>query len=145
MDEVVVEHTTLIAEAQGNIEILIAEAWRKNHKIDRLRGLVDEFLTQVTVMEGQMEHPIEILDSPLPVPLLPPHVHTLVPIEDLNLEGEEDDGVDLEEVFRVRLGEEYADGETILDVLWRRNARAKEVPKYEEASAYDNPGYVSDH
>jgi len=96
-------------------------------------------------MEGRMEHPIEILDSPLPVPIPPPHVHTLVPIEDLNPEGEEDEGVYLEEEFQVRPGEEYEDGETILDVLWRRNARAKEVPEYEEAPAYDDLGYVSDY
>jgi len=45
--------------------------------------------------------------------------HRLVPIEELvpDLEGEEDEGVDLEEVFQVMLGEEYEDGETILDVL----------------------------
>ena len=54
-------------------------------------------------------------------------------------------GVDLEEVFRVMLGEEYADGETILDVLWRRNARAEEVPEYIDPPAYNDLGYVSDH
>ena len=45
----------------------------------------------------------------------------------------------------MRPGEEYADGETILDVLQRRNVRAEEVPKYVEPLAYNNPGYVSDH
>ena len=72
----------------------------------------------------------------------------LVLIEDLNLEaeeGEEEEGVDLEEVFRVMPGEEYADGEMILDVLWQRNVRAEEVPKYEEPLEYNDPGYVSDH
>jgi len=42
-------------------------------------------------------------------------------------------------------GEEYADGETILDVLWRRNVRAEEVPEYEEPPEYNDPGYTSDH
>jgi len=60
-------------------------------------------------------------------------------------EGEEGDGrVDLEEVFRVMPGEEYVDGETILDVL-RRNARAEEVPEYVDPPAYNDLGYVSDH
>jgi len=70
----------------------------------------------------------------------------LVPIEELvlDLEGEGEQGVDLE-VFRVRLGEEYADGKTVLDVLWRRNMQEGEVPEYEEALAYDDPGYILDH
>jgi len=42
-------------------------------------------------------------------------------------------------------GEEYVDGETILDVLRRRNARAEEVPEYVDPPAYNDPGYVSDH
>jgi len=72
--------------------------------------------------------------------------HRLVSIEELvpDLEGEGDQGVDLEEVFQVRPGEEYADGETILDVLWR-NAVAEEVPRYEEPPEYNDPGYTSDH
>ena len=70
----------------------------------------------------------------------------MVPIEELvpDLEDGGDQGVDLEEVFRVRPGEEYVDGEMILDVLWRRNARAEEVPEYVEPPAYNDPGYVSD-
>ena len=44
----------------------------------------------------------------------------------------------------MRPGEEYADGETILDVLWR-NAVAEEVPRYEEPPEYNDPGYTSDH
>ena len=42
-------------------------------------------------------------------------------------------------------GEEYEEGETILDVWRRRNLRGDEVPEYKEASAYDDPGYISDH
>jgi len=52
--------------------------------------------------------------------------------------------IDLEEVFQVMPGE-YIDGETILDVLRRRNARAEEVSEYIEPPAYNDPGYVSDH
>jgi len=149
VDEGVVEHTTLIAEAQGDIETLIAEVRRKDHKIDRLRELVDELLNRVTALEGHEDNPIEIPDSPvaLPVRILIDDAHRLVPIEELvpDSEGEEDGGVDLEEVFRVMPGEEYADGETILDVLRRRNARAEEVPEYIDPPSYNDPGYVSDH
>ena len=36
-------------------------------------------------------------------------------------------------------GEEYVDGETILDVLWRRCVIVEAVPEYEEAPGYDEP------
>jgi len=67
VDEAVVEYMTLITEAQGDIETLIAEAQRKDHEIDRLRELVDELLNHVTVLEGRWDNPIEILDSPVPL------------------------------------------------------------------------------
>jgi len=104
VDEAVVEHTTLIAEAQGDIETLIAEARRKDHKIDHLRELVNELLNRVTALEGRQDNPIEIPDSPVPLPVRI-HIddaHCLVPIEELvpDSEGKEGDGgVDLEEVF----------------------------------------------
>jgi len=100
----------------------------------------------VTALEGHQDNPIEIPDSPVPLPIRI-HIddaHRLVPIEELVLDSEEDQGVDLE-VFRVRPGEEYADGETILDVLRRRNAREEEVPEYVAPPDYNDPGYVSDH
>ena len=149
VDEAVIEHTTLVVEAQGDIETLIADARRKTEQIDRLQTLVDELLTRITVLEGWAKHPIEIPDSPAPLPIriLVDDAHRLVPIEEVvpDSEGEGDGGIDLEEVFRVREGEEYVDGETILDVLWRRNARAEEVPEYVDPLAYNDPGYVSDH
>ena len=101
------------------------------------------------MLEGRTEHPIEIPDSPAPLPvrIMVDDTHHLVPIEELvpDSEGEEDQGVDLEEVFQVMPGEEYANGETILDVLRRRNAQAEEAPEYEEPPQYNDPGYVSDH
>jgi len=103
VDEAVMEHTTLIAEAQGDIETSIAKAWRKDHEIDRLRELVNELLNRVTALEGRVDNPIEILDSPAPLPvqILVDNAHRLVPIDELvpDSEGEEDQGVDLEEVF----------------------------------------------
>ena len=57
------------------------------------------------MLEGRAEHLIEIPDSPIPLPIriVVDNAHRLVPIEELvpDLEGEEDQGVDLEEVFRV--------------------------------------------
>ena len=108
---------------------------------------------------GRRDTLIEILDSPvaLPVHILPPAEHRLVPIEELNPDSGEDkehwaitedqaqvlEGRDAEELGLV--GELFEDGEDILDVLQRRNLRGDEVPEYEEAPAYDNPGYISDH
>ena len=100
------------------------------------------------MLEGQAEYPIEIPDSPAPLPvwIMVDDAHQLVPIEELVPDSEgADEGVDLEEVFRVLPGEEYVDGETILDVLRRRNAVAEEVLRYEEPLEYNDPGYVSDH
>jgi len=149
VDEAVVEHTTLITEVQGDIETLIAKARRKDHEIDRLRELVNELLNRVTALEGRQDNPIEIPDSPAPLPvwILIDDAHRLVPIEELVPDSEDggNGGVDLEEVFRVMPGEEYVDGETILDVLRRRNARAEEVPEYVDPPAYNDLGYVSDH
>ena len=51
------------------IETLIAEARRKDHEIDRLRELVDELLNRVTALEGRQDNPIEIPDSPAPLPV----------------------------------------------------------------------------
>jgi len=102
VDEVVIEHTTLVAEAQGDIETLIADVRRKSDQIDRLQILVNKLLTRITVLEGWAEHPIEIPDSPAPLPvrIMVDDAHCLVPIEELVLdsEGEGDGGVDLEEV-----------------------------------------------
>ena len=107
-------------------------------------------VNRVMALEGRQDNPIEIPDSPVPllVRIYIDNAHRLVPIEELvpDSEGEEGDGgVDLEEVFRVMPGEEYADGETILDVLRRRNARAEEVTEYVDPPAYNDLGYVSDH
>ena len=93
-------------------------------------------------LEGQRDSPIEIPDSPIPIPVPPPAKHRLIPIEELNPLEE---GVDLDQVFHPMVGELYKEGETILDVLWRRNLRGDEVPEYEEAPAYNDPGYILDH
>jgi len=120
---------------------------------------VGQLLEQVTVLEGRRDTQIEIPDSPVPLPIhiLLPAEHWLVPIEELNLDSGEDkecwaivedqaqvlEGRDAKELGLA--GELFKDGEDILDVLWRRNLRGDEVPVYEEALAYNNPGYISDH
>ena len=153
MDGVVTEHTMLIAEVQGNIENLIARVRRRNNEVFALQmeimglcHLVDQLLTQMTVLEGWRDSLIEILDSPVLILISSLAGHLLILIEDLNPEeGEEDEGVDLDEVFHPMPGEEYVEGETILDVLQRRNLRGDAVPEYEEALVYDDPGYILDH
>jgi len=93
VDEAVVEHTTLIAEAQGDIENLIArDRGRLNiedalrMEVTGLRHLVSQLLRRVTALEGRQEHPIEV--------------------EDDSEDEDDDDGVDLDEVFRVIPGED---------------------------------------
>jgi len=153
MDEEVTEHTTLIAEAQGNIKNLIAGMQQKDREINSLQGqvaslwgLVDELLVWVTALEGRRDSLIEIPDSPIPIPVPLPAKHQLIPIKGM---------APLEEVFRVLEGEDayelgvegeiFEDGETILDVLQRRNLRGDEVPLYEQPPDYNNLGYISNH
>jgi len=119
-------------------------------EIRSLHLLVDQLLTRVTVLEGRRDSPIEILESPvaLPVRILLPAKHRLVPIEDLGPEEEEeeeDGGVDLDEVFHLLPGDVWVEGEDILDVLRRRNLVGDAVPEYEEPPEYNNPGFVLDH
>jgi len=132
--------------------------WIQQDEIRDLRGLVGQLLERVTVLEGRRDTPIEIPDSPalLPVCILPAEEHQLVPIE-LNLNSDEDEerwaiaedqaqvleGRDAEELGLV--GEEFVDGEDILDLLWRRELRGDKVPKYIEPLSYDDLGYISDH
>ena len=39
----------------------------------------------------------------------------------------------------------FKDGETILDVLQRRNQWEEEVPRYIPPLDYNDPGYIPDH
>ena len=70
VDEAVVEHTMLIAEAQGDIENLIAGDRRRINvedalqtQVTGLRHLVSQLLRRVMVLEGRWEHPIEVEDD----------------------------------------------------------------------------------
>ena len=119
IDEVVVEHTTLIAEAQGDIENLIArDRGRLNvedalrMEVTGLRHLVAQLLRRVTALEGRPEHLIEVDDDSeeeeessedealVPVPA-PGVVYQLVPIEDL--EEEEDEESEIEEGLAIEI------------------------------------------
>jgi len=120
VDEAVVEHTTLIAEVQGDIKNLIArDRGRLNVKdalrmeVMGLRHLVSQLLHRVTALEGHQEHPIEVEDSSeeeesddedeAPVPVLAPGVvYQLVPIEDLE-EEEEDEDEEIEEGLAIEI------------------------------------------
>ena len=127
-------------------------------EIGELRDLVGQLLERVTVLEGRRDTPIEIPDSPIPLPVrILPGPHILVPIEELNPNSDEDEalwaiaedqarvleGRDAEELGVA--GEAFVDGEDILDVLRRRNLRGDEVPEYEDPPDYNDPGYTSDH
>jgi len=91
VEETVNEHSTLIEEVQGDVGNLIAGAHTSANiedalqiEVTGLRHLVSQLFRWVIALEGRQEHPIEVEDS----------------LEDE--EGSsEDDGVDLDEVFRV--------------------------------------------
>jgi len=93
VEETVVEHTTLITEVQGDVENLIAGACMSVNiedalriEVTGLRHLVSQLLRRVTALEGRQEHPIEVMDD--------------------SEDEDDDDGVDLDEVFRVIPGED---------------------------------------
>ena len=118
VDEVVTEYTTLIAEAQGDIENLIAGDRRRINvedalqtQVTGLRHLVSQLLHRVMALEGRQEHPIKVEDDseeedsgsdevPVPVPA-PGVVYQLVPIEDL--EEEEEEGLDIKEGLAIEI------------------------------------------
>ena len=160
------DHEERLAEVEsfpgimdGHLWDLQRRDWIQQDGICDLRGLVDQLLERVTVLEGRRDTPIEIPDSPVPLPIhiLLPVEHQLVPIEELNPDSGEDkelwaiaedqarvlEGRDAEELGLE--GELFVDGENILDVLRRRNLRGDEVPEYEEPPEYNDPGYTSDH
>jgi len=120
VDKAVVEHTTLIAEVQGDVENLIAGDRRRVNVKDALQTqvtglhhLVSQLLRWVTALEGRQEHPIEVEDdsdeeedsgsdeAPVPVPA-PGVVYQLVPIEDLEEEEEEADS-EIEEGLAIEI------------------------------------------
>ena len=118
--------------------------------------LVNELLIQVMVLEGHQGSPIEISDSLAPILIPSPGGNLLVEIQDRTdnkqnqvnvedltegqgqLEGEEAEELEL-------VGEIFEDGETIMDVLRRRNQREDEVPKYLDPPDYFDLGYISNH
>jgi len=70
VDEVVVEHTTLIAEVQSDVENIIARDRRRitvkdalQTQVTGLRHLVSQLLRRVTALEGWEEHLIEVDDD----------------------------------------------------------------------------------
>ena len=120
-----------------------------------------ELLRRVAVLEHGWDNPIMIPDSPKALPVQPPFVlgpgSVLIPIDDVDDERNQmiaEDQARVEEE-RQRLtaeqageweglvGEEYEEGETMEDVLWRVEARDAEVPRYPPVPGYDDP-YVPD-
>jgi len=92
VEEKVDEHSTLIEEIQGDVGNLIAGARTSANiedalqiEVTGLRHLVSQLMRRVTGLEGRQEHLIEVEDS----------------LEDEGDDDEDDEGVDLDEVFRV--------------------------------------------
>ena len=119
VDEAVVEHTTLITEAQDNIENIIARDRRRitvedalQTQVTGLHHLVSQLLRWVTALEGRQEHLIEVdsdsegedsgSDEEAPVLMPPPVVvGRLIPIEDD--EEEEETDSDIEEELAIEI------------------------------------------
>ena len=159
------DHEERLAEVEsfpgimdGHLRDLQRRDRLQQEEIGELRDLVGELLERVTVLEGRRDTPIEIPDSPVPLPVrILPGPHILVPIEELNPNSDEDEalwaiaedqarvleGRDAEELGIA--GEAFVDGEDFTDVLRRQNLRGDEVPEYEEPLDYNDPGYTSDH
>ena len=117
---------------------------------------MDELLVQVMALEDRRDSLIEILDSPILIPIPLPRGYQLIPIKELDPASDdntafaimEDQAQQLEgeEAQELRVeGEVFEDGEMILDVLQRRNLRGDEVPEYKDPLEYNNPGYISNH
>ena len=119
-----------------------------------------ELLRRVSALEHGQDNPIVILDSPEALPVRPLFVlgpgSVLIPINDVDDERNqmiaEDQAKLAEERLRLTTeqagewgleGEEYVDGETMEDVLWRVEARDEEVLRYPPVLGYDNP-YIPD-
>ena len=122
----------------------------------RVEWLNSELLVWVVALEATWDYPIIIPDSPPPIPILAPGGNLLVEIDDGvddewaqaiaedQAEGVVRRRVMIEEggVFRIA-GEEYEDGEDIMDVLHRVEAWDQEIPRYPPVPGYDNP-YIPD-
>jgi len=160
------DHKNRLAEVESFPEIIDShlrylqrQEREQEGEICNLRGLVGQLLERVTVLEGRRDTLIEILDSPiaLPVHIMIPKEHRLAPIEELNPNSREDEerwaitedqaqvleGRDAEELGIT--GEVFVDGEDALDVMRRVRLRGDEVPEYEQPPEYNDPGYISDH
>jgi len=94
------DHEERLAEVEGLPGIVDGHLWDlqrrdqiQQDEIHDLRGLVDQLLERVIVLEGRRDSLIEIPDSPIPLPIhiLPPAEHQLVLIEELNLDSGEDE------------------------------------------------------
>jgi len=156
-EERLAEVESFLGIVDSHLRDLQRRDWIQQDEIRDLRELVGQLLERVTVLEGRRDTPIEIPDSPVPLPIRIPENHRLVPIKELNPDSDEDEalwaiaedqarvleGRDAEELGIA--GEAFVDGEDITDVLRRQILRGDEVPVYEEPPDYNDPGYTSDH
>ena len=114
-----------------------------------------ELLVWVMVLEGHQDHPIVIPNSLAPVPIPAPGKNLWVEIND-RVDSEaaqvimEDQAerqvrrVTIAEggVFKIA-GEEYKEGDDMMDVLCQVEAWDQKIPKYTQPPNYDNP-YIPD-
>ena len=92
-EERLAEVESFLGIMDGRLQDLQRRDQIQQDKICDLRGLVDQLLERVTVLEGRRDSLIEISDSPVPLPIciLLSVEHQLVPIKELNLDSGEDE------------------------------------------------------
>ena len=109
------------------------------------------------VLEVTWDHPLEILDSPEPIPIPAPGGNVLVEInnrvDDEVVQAIVEDQA--EGVVRRRVtireggafgvaGEFYKEGEDLMDVIHQVEAQDAEIPRYRLAPDYNDLNYIPD-
>ena len=119
-----------------------------------------QLLMQVMALEVTRDHPLEIPDSPTPIPVLPPVLgpgSVLVEIDDRvddkavqaivedQVEGVVRRRVMIREggVFRVAR-EFYKEGKDLMDVICWVEAWDVEIPRYRQAPDYNDLNFIPD-
>ena len=121
-----------------------------------MERLNSELLVQVTVLEETWDHPIIIPDNPPPIPIPAPGGNLLVEIDDrtndaaVQVIAEDQAEGRVRRVMRAEggvfgiKGEEYVEGEDMMDVLHQVEAWDQEIPRYPPVPGYDDPNYIPD-
>ena len=123
----------------------------------QVEALNTQLLMRVTALEVTQDHPIEIPDSPVPIPILAPGGNLLVEIDDgvdneaAQVITEDQTEVVVRRRVMIREGgafgvarEFYEEGEDLMDVICWVEAWDAEISRYRPALGYDDLNYIPD-